>query len=157
MRLCDVKLYAKLGCKIAWEKLVYIDGESVKNMLLNIHNVSEGADPNTPFLLDDHGNISADYVFFRIYYKAYYKNSVSPDEVYFISGISEININDIPNKFGSGAVNKPDNGNWVWTNDDVIEYQLKVYLMNDDRDFLYRNSGYIPASNVDNHTITLHI
>lgn len=157
MRLCDVKLYAKLGCKIAWEKFVYIDGESVKNMLLNIHNASEGASPDEPFLLDENGNISADHVFFRIYYKAYYKNSVSPDEVYFVSGISEININDIPNKFGSGAVNKPDNTYWVWTNENQIEYQLKVYLMNDDRDFLYRNSGYIPASNVDNHTITLHI
>jgi hypothetical protein len=117
MRLCDVKLYAKLGCKIAWEKLVYIDGESVKNMLLNIHNVSEGADPNEPFLLDENGNISADHVFFRIYYKAYYKNSVSPDEVHFVSGISEINIDDIPNKFGSGTVNKPDNSYWVWTNE----------------------------------------
>ena len=155
MRLCDVKLYAKLGCKIAWKDIAYIDGESFKNMVSNILNVETG----TPDLFDEDGNISANTIYFRIYYRAYYKNSVSPDEVIFISGLNEIDMGGQGRLgFGDGLVDHPEReNNWVWLDDDTITYQEKIYLKNRDVDFLNRNTGYIPASNVDNHTITLHI
>lgn len=158
MRLCDVKLYSKLGCRIGWEKIAYFDGENLKNMLLGITNYE--------YLLDDDGKITEGSVFFRIYYRAIYKNSAAIDETLFISGPVRVDYYwngssfvDQNLEYSSGFVDRPEHG-WIWSelvNTDNYQFDTEYFLTNRDRDFCNATTGYIPASTVENHTITVHI
>lgn len=158
MRLCDVKLYSKLGCRIGWEKIAYFDGENLKNMLLGITNYG--------YLLDDDGKITEGSVFFRIYYRAIYKNSAAIDETLFISGPVRVDYYwngssfvDQNLEYSSGFVDRPEHG-WIWSepvNTNNYQFDTEYFLTNRDRDFCNATTGYIPASTVENHTITVHI
>lgn len=158
MRLCDVKLYSKLGCRIGWEKIAYFDGENLKNMLLGITNYE--------YLLDDAGKITEGSVFFRIYYRAIYKNSAAIDETLFISGPVRVDYYwngssfvDQNLEYSSGFVDRPEHG-WIWSepvNTNNYQFDTEYFLTNRDRDFCNATTGYIPASTVESHTITVHI
>ena len=158
MRLCDVKLYSKLGCRIGWEKIAYFEGENLKNMLLGVTNYE--------YLLDDEGKVTEGSVFFRIYYRAIYKNSAAIDETLFISGPVRVDYYwngssfvDQNLEYSSGFVDRPEHG-WIWSepvNTTNYQFDTEYFLTNRDRDFCNATTGYIPASTVENHNITVHI
>ena len=159
MRLCDVKLYSKLGCRIGWEKIAYFDGENLKNMIQGITNWQD-------YLKNDSGNIDESKMFFRIYYRSVYKNSAAVDETLFLYGPARIDYYwngssfiDQNLEYGSGFVDKPQNG-WIWqepANSGNYVYDEEYFLTNSDKDFCNATTGYIPASTMEDHKITLHI
>lgn len=166
MKLCDVKLYSKLGCRIGWEKISYINGLSLRDMLINIDD-----EENT--LKDENGNITPDKVFFKIYYRAEYTNSVNPgNPISFITGRSYIyyfwnpDIGEWTNSdfdFSSGAVDNPRNSDnlqaWIWRDGVPTDYNYNdmYYLEDSDKAFHGSMTGYIPASNKLEHVIKVDI
>jgi hypothetical protein len=158
MRLCDVKLYSRLGVRIAWKDLAYLDGESVANMLAGIGS--------SEYNLWTDNQIGPDVAFFRIYYRAKFENSASAmgESTVFISGRKDIKVGDDPAdsqlEFGDGFVNLPEQGSWVWKEnprDSTYLYDPEYFLKNQDKGFLYNTTGYIPAANIESHTIRVHI
>lgn len=158
MRLCDVKLFSRLGVRIAWKDIAYLDGESVKNMLSNI-----GSDAHNLWF---NNQIGKDQVFFRIYYKGWYMNSASNEDVIFIKGQKKIDVdwngttfNNLNEDFSDGVVNNPENGSWIWRDDEEaeVEFMPLYFLKDQDRTFLNYSTGYIAAANVDNHIIKVHL
>lgn len=82
----------------------------------------------------------------------------------FITGRKEIRVgtneSSLDLYFNDGFVNQPDNNDWVWDGGPgtaVYSYDPVYFLKNQDKAFLNNTTGYIPAANIEDHTIRVHI
>jgi len=93
-------------------------------------------------------------------------NSASNEDVIFIKGQKKIDVdwngttfNNLNEDFSDGVVNNPENGSWIWRDDEdaEVEFMPLYFLKDQDRTFLNYSTGYIAAANVDNHIIKVHL
>lgn len=156
-RLCDIKLFERIGFTVSWEKLIGVS--QIKAMLDTIEISRTDYDDNV--VNDISTNIHN--AKFNLYYYVYYTNSAYPDKDYkVIYGINNVTYKDINNQdmtiqMGDSFFLQPiENGIPIpWSNNETIVTDNNKQFI--DLDNLVNIGRISPVDGLSNHHIILNI